>query len=413
LNDHLQILQDYAFITFSDTNSDLKRTYRMPNLVQAAVHEWLRDADQSNKQHCEALLVLHRKFEHIQKTAKNDIDAYIQQRHLLPHVDHFVKYCREDEFLKTTSSSISLYINNIAPALVGFARLYVDDGRYHSALLLLEGVRDHYQPDDVWSAKARRDLAETIRRFPSSDKNRSGELSQGRVMLRNARATAQNIGNQKAEYEAISLLAMNYRDAGEWKLAEKNQTEVIKHMKDKHKDDDSNLELLNAKLRWSQILFYRGRAERIHDDLKKAEGIQYEILQTRFKPEQVIDIHCKAFLDDVRASLSRTYFALGNYLLAEQLARIVYDGRRAHFGDWDLKTMRIAQDLALCLLKLGKTDDAKKMLEDTCRRLSDKLGSKHLLVSKCEENLKAVKEAEEARKGKEREKVSLGSPSLD
>jgi predicted Zn-dependent protease len=75
--------------------------------------------------------------------------------------------------------------------------------------------------------------------------------------------------------------------------------------------------------------------------------------------------------------------------------------------------MRIAQDLALCLLKLGKTDDAKKMLEDTCRRLSDKLGSKHLLVSKCEENLKAVKEAEEARKGKEREKVSLGSPSLD
>jgi hypothetical protein len=406
LNNHLRKLLGYAFITSYDTNPLSKKRYKMPNLIQAAIHEWLTRAGESHKQHCNALLVLYRKFEDIQTKSKNDIEAYTQQRHLLQRVDHFEKCCRVEKPVG--------HIYEITPALVCFAGLYAEDGRYQSASLFLEMVRDHYKFDDIWSAKARRDLAEIIRRFPSRGRDRSHELKQARDLLKSARATAQNIKDQKAEYEAVQLLALNYRDAGVWKLAAKNQNDVLKYMEGAHKDEPTSLELLNAKLRQSQIFFYRGRAKCSHDYLNDAKTIQDEILQTQLKAE-TYDIHYKAFLHDVKASLSRTRFALGNYLLAEGLARQVYNGRQQLFGDWDLKTMRIAQDLALCLLKLNRIEEAKGLLEDTKRRLSDKLGSKHLLVHKCEENLEAVrvKEEEKRSEAEVEHEVELEAPSMD
>jgi hypothetical protein len=77
--------------------------------------------------------------------------------------------------------------------------------------------------------------------------------------------------------------------------------------------------------------------------------------------------------------------------------------------------MRIAQDLALCLLKLNRIEEAKGLLEDTKRRLSDKLGSKHLLVHKCEENLEAVrvKEEEKRSEAEVEHEVELEAPSMD
>jgi tetratricopeptide (TPR) repeat protein len=100
-------------------------------------------------------------------------------------------------------------------------------------------------------------------------------------------------------------------------------------------------------------------------------------------------------LNDIRAALARCYFSQGKFVLAEEQARKAHSGRLQLFGQYDLKTLGVEENLCACLVELGMIEEAEKRLQSVLERLTEKVGGSGYLVGRCEGKLANLR----ARKG--------------
>jgi hypothetical protein len=415
LRHRLRTLERYSFIDTYDNGN----TFQMPRLLQLTAQEWFHGQGTRAMWQIKALAALFEQYNKIHKESQgSSIPAYVRQRQLLSHVDIFEQYCSKK------GPPVDL-ISEITPALVSFAGLYAGEGRYGPAQRLLCYVRDYYQVEDSWRIAALRDLAETIRsQLPSTNEKfeeRSDKLKKARDILLQAREIAQKTKDRNAEIDVLTSLALNYSDIRHikpaegfqkdfkrhFKLAENFQKDIIAHKTKQH--GELHLETINATLGLSKIHFRRGRNRletfnstraskaEAHEDLTKAEIAQVDLVakmqsQTAKFPK---DAECASVLYDIRAALARSYFSQGKIELALEQARAAHDGRLKLFGQYDLKTLGVEEDLCACLVELGQIKEAEERLQSVLERLTEKFGGGGYLVERCEIKLRHLR----ARKG--------------
>lgn len=415
LRHHLRTLERYSFIDTYDNGE----TFQMPQLLHLTAQEWLRGQGTRGMWQSKAIAALFEQYNKIQAESQGSrIPAYVRQRQLLSHVDVFEQYCRKE------GPPVNL-IPGMAPALICFASLYAGEGRCGPAQRLLCYVRDNYPMQDTWRIMALRDLAETIRSRPLVGREnlgeRSKELKVARDILREARDIARKTNDRHDEIDVLTSLALNYSDIRhlkpaeafqkdikrQFELAENFQKDVIAYKLKQY--GDAHLETINAILGLSKIYFRRGRnrlevsnptrksTAEAQQDLTNAETAQLDLLskmqsQTQQLPQ---DAERASMLYDIRAALARSYFSQAKFEAAERQAREAYDGRLKLFGQYDLKTLGIEEDLCACLLELGKFAEAEERLQSVLGRLTEKFGAGGFLVGRCEGKLRGLR----ARKG--------------
>jgi hypothetical protein len=386
LRGRLGILSDHMLIIPSNRGE----FYTMPSLVQLTVHEWLRIKNTRLLWQCKALDLLYTQCQKLASEATGSIEAYMQQRQLLPHIDildrYCFKHCKDPGGPRTK-------IAERAPALIRFASLYNYEGRPKAAFRFLTYVCTDYHKNDSWKISALKDRAEIMRSHPSSNskipKAREEELGRARDLLKAARNIAKEIGSYDKEIDIQSALALNYSDILKFRRAEKYQEAVVAYMEEHYATASGGLrsEVIDAKLRLSKIYFRHGLdlCKSHMDCLEKAKIIQLELFNEMSKPSYTLDFDSQSRICEVQAALARTYYAQKAMKNAVEMARKAHEGRLELFGRYDLWTLRIKQDLAFCMVENGQCEEAKRIFDDAKRKLREKLGSNHFEVRECEE----------------------------
>jgi hypothetical protein len=104
-------------------------------------------------------------YQKLASDATSSIEAYVQQRQLLPHIDildrYYLKYCKEPGFPRTNMAQR-------APALICFVSLYTYEGRPKTTFRFLTYVCVDYPKNDAWKFSALKDRCEIIRSHLSS-----------------------------------------------------------------------------------------------------------------------------------------------------------------------------------------------------------------------------------------------------
>lgn len=392
LRDHLEALHEHMLITSCKSRGSCA----MPSLVQLIARQWLHEKGSRTEWQCNALRVLFKKYEAMATdTSGSPIQRYVQQRSLLPHVDVFVRYYAD--FGGSFSPEI---LTELTPAFVSFAMLYAGEGRYGTAMKLLSPVSRNEESGAAWKIKALKLRAEIIRAYPSRKKTsheaRKGDLKAARDFLKKARLIAQSIHSENEEIEIEACLALNYSESEKFKLAEKCQGIVVKYRQE-HPEFLGRVGVqpadIQARLALARIYFHHGRYSKSHpecthlDHFIKAREIQEQLLKELKEEPQSWNADEKACICEVQAALARTYYAQEELDKAADTGREAYRGRAELFGEYDLKTLGVVRDLALCLCRYGEADEAMRLFGGARERLVKRLGRDHYEVRKCDEQI--------------------------
>lgn len=371
---------------------DQGKVYTMPSLVQIAAHKWLHKKKLRLHWQCRALSLL---FQAYQKAESDSGDSPIRtnnsQIQLLPHLDILLRYCKHINSIAAPSlEPMSPELVAVVPALVCFANLYIWEGRPKAAKILLHRVVRQYENKDNWRILALTSKAEIMSDYPSSPDlgKRAAELKRARNILKEARTIAQGLHSRDAEIDVLSCLALNYAKDSRFKLAEKHQLEVVGFRELQYPPGPEGIkrEVIDARLRLTKIYYMRGNDWRRKEVgyLKRGRLLQEKLL-CEMERNGKMDVDWLGKLCEVQAAVARTCYAQGELERALQLAKKAYEGRLKIFGQYDLATLGVQQDLAFCLAKMGKIGEAKRLFEEARRVLEDKFGVGNYEVRKCEE----------------------------
>ncbi|KAH8676801.1 hypothetical protein BGZ60DRAFT_266414 [Tricladium varicosporioides] len=377
--------------------------YSMPSLVQITAHAWLHRKNRRLEWQCKALDVLFKWYEKIAGKANGSgVQAYVNQLSLLPHVDTLVQYCkRTNKASATMHAGSNDRIAQRAPALVCFASLYAGEGRSRAAQVLLSRVCTHYPKDDFWKLLALTETAEILRSSVSSTRYTKAEtkarLKKGRNILKHARKISQKLRSRDAEIDVLGYLASNYLDDSRFKLAEKFQEEIIKFREEQYpaKTGEIQLPVIDAKLRFSKVLFQRGGDVRRDKDekeryLKQTRELQESLLSEMSGHGTRGNHDHAATTCEIQANLARTYYTQGALADAISMATRAREGRLKLFGPYDLWTINVEQDLAFCLWENAEVEKARDLYREARKKLVEKLGERHWEVRKCDERGKRL-----------------------
>lgn len=396
LREHLGTLSDYRIIV----SDDLGKTYTMSSLVQMVAHGWLSKNGTRPVWQRTALDTLFKFYEKMRaETGSMNVNTYVRRRQLLPHADVLVQYCK-------ISSNPKIRVAEAAEALFSFATLYICEHKYKAARVLLDCICEHYQQNDSWKLQALKEKAETIRINASNGKAtaeaRGKELERARNILKKAKIIALQLSDENTQMDLHSHLALNYRDAQRWKLAEKFQNEVVKYWEIRYPPEREELhsEVIQSRIRLSLIYYSHGccRGPEREKNLTRARKEQEKLLDILLEEthlSKLIDHAQDSRICEIQAALARTLYKEHKFSEAITMARKAYEWRKKTFGMDDMKTLGTQQDLAFCFLQNGNAEAAEIIFKDAQRRLTDQLGRNHMDVWDCMEkwrNFLAIKE---------------------
>jgi len=90
------------------------------------------------------------------------------------------------------------------------------------------------------------------------------------------------------------------------------------------------------------------------------------------------DIKDPVFEADIRATLGDTYYGLSDYQNSERYHRRALDLRKEELGETHPATLRSQYSVARAIRRLGKVDEAEKILNTTLQRQQAELGFNHI-----------------------------------
>jgi len=390
------VLLNYNIIT-----KDMNKFYTIPRLVQQAARHWFKSkpgpgASPLNSWQFRALNCLIKEYECKKpQPGGSSIQAYLQQCHLLSHINEFRLFC------KVSSERDMVCTDPQAAGIISFASLYMSEGEYRYAESLLLFVLNQKNLDPLLRAVAKVDLGESLRSRSAQDRN-DRRLKKATDIVRDARdiitqemkaiAAKSDVEEEKPTLEHIDSIlylqiypcfARLYSDRRNFKRAAYFQDLVIRYYQTNEREND--ITMVGAILDRSSIYWLAGDAEwALKFQLKALEKL-------RTKPlSEDPDVESRRI--EVQAALVRSYYSLREVDIALLYAYKVCNGRLKLFGESHIKTLEAERDLSVCLEDAQKLEEAKSIVERVLNKWKEKFGPEHLDVLQLEARLNRLNE---------------------